>query len=107
MDSQGVIRSNRQRVYHRDLLPRALGNREGLEKTEGQVAHRFDLSAGAAVVEVLFDVLPHLGPVELSTFELEGSGSSWVAGGGEVVMKLEDLQFQGSVVRYIVDASEV
>lgn len=60
-------------------MPGTLGDREGFEESKGRVVVRFGLTTSAAVAEVLFDVLAHLEPVELSPNEFEGAGSSWVA----------------------------
>lgn len=54
------------------------------------VRNGFGLTAGAAVAVVLFDILPHLWPVEQAGVVVKDLGSSWVTAGGGIIMGIDD-----------------
>jgi hypothetical protein len=60
---------------------------------------------GMAVPNIAGNVVPHKGPVVVSTDEFECFFASRVSGGGSVMVKLKDSELERVVVRYIYAAS--
>lgn len=60
----------------RSSTGRGLRFPKGLEIPEGRESDRLELSAGAAVLEIVFHIIEHLGPIQLSDDKLQVLGAA-------------------------------
>jgi hypothetical protein len=89
------------------LIPLAIVVRESVKVEVRRVSMGvgFTSLTGVAVPDIAGNIIPHKGPVVVSTDEFKCFFVSRVSGGDSVVVQFEDPEFKRVVVRYIYATS--